>query len=134
MREFAGEAAAGGALVLYGACDAVVRRRTGPFVEALELLVRAADPATCAPTSARAAASCAAAARPAGPRVGELPQPVAADQDTERHRLHMAVVELLIATGRRAPVLLVSRTATGPTTRRCCSCAISAGRPPTRGS
>jgi DNA-binding CsgD family transcriptional regulator/tetratricopeptide (TPR) repeat protein len=32
---------------------------------------------------------------------------VQADQDTERHRLHMAVTELLVATGRRAPTLLV---------------------------
>ena len=45
VREFAHEAAAGGALVLYGACDAVVRTPYGPFAEALDLLVRAADPA-----------------------------------------------------------------------------------------
>src|SRR6476659_9395088 len=45
VREFAGEAAAGGALVLYGACDAVVRTPYGPFVEALDHLGRSADPA-----------------------------------------------------------------------------------------
>src|SRR5918911_1777548 len=45
VREFAHEAAAGGALVLYGACDAVIRTPYGPFAEALELLVRSADPA-----------------------------------------------------------------------------------------
>src|SRR5260221_13606880 len=44
-REFAGEAAADGALVLYGACDAVVRTPYGPFVEALDHLARTADPA-----------------------------------------------------------------------------------------
>ena len=34
VHEFAQGAAAGGALVLYGACDSVVRRPYGPFVEA----------------------------------------------------------------------------------------------------
>src|ERR687884_835465 len=45
VRELAAEAAADGALVLYGACDAVVRTPYGPFVEALEWLERAVDPA-----------------------------------------------------------------------------------------
>ena len=41
MREFAREAAAEGALVLYGACDAAVRTPYRPFVlEALDWLVR----------------------------------------------------------------------------------------------
>ena len=40
VREFAGEAARDGALVLYGACDAVVRTPYGPFVEALDQLAR----------------------------------------------------------------------------------------------
>ena len=35
---------ADGALVLYGACDAVVRTPYGPFVEALDQLARTADP------------------------------------------------------------------------------------------
>src|SRR5829696_5153307 len=38
VREFAAEAAAGGALVLYGACDAVVRTPYGAFAEALDPL------------------------------------------------------------------------------------------------
>ena len=45
VREFAAEAAARGALVLYGACDAVVRAPYGAFVEALEQLARVLDPA-----------------------------------------------------------------------------------------
>src|SRR5689334_8167830 len=45
VREFAGEAAAAGALVLYGACDAVVRTPYGPFVEALGRLARVVEPA-----------------------------------------------------------------------------------------
>src|SRR3954464_8801929 len=40
VREFAHEAAANGALVLYGACDAVVQRPYRPFVEALDQLAR----------------------------------------------------------------------------------------------
>ncbi len=40
VREFAHEAAAGGALVLYGACDAVVPTPYGPFAEALDRLAR----------------------------------------------------------------------------------------------
>src|SRR6266576_7255734 len=45
VREFATEAAGAGALVLYGACDAVVHTPYGPFVEALDHLARTADPA-----------------------------------------------------------------------------------------
>ena len=43
VREFAGRAASDGALVLYGACDAVVRTPYGPFVEALDRLVRVTE-------------------------------------------------------------------------------------------
>src|SRR6202011_1094453 len=46
VREFAQELAAQGVLVLYGACDAVVRTPFGPIVEALEQLVRATDAET----------------------------------------------------------------------------------------
>src|SRR5215831_12571857 len=45
VREFVTEAAIDGALVLYGACDSVVRRPYRPFVEALDQLVRQTDPA-----------------------------------------------------------------------------------------
>src|SRR3954466_3663470 len=94
-REFACEAAGLGALVLYGACDAVVRTPYGPFVEALEQLVRAADP-----DELRAALGSAGGERPRRlpdlpGRVGELPAPVGADPDTERHRLHTIVADLL---------------------------------------
>jgi len=46
VREFAHEAAALGALVLYGACDSAVRRPFGPFVDAIEQLVRSIDEGT----------------------------------------------------------------------------------------
>src|SRR5215208_918419 len=40
VREFGTAAAAEGALVLYGACDAVVHAPYGPFVDALDHLTR----------------------------------------------------------------------------------------------
>jgi predicted ATPase len=43
-REFAAEASRDGALALFGECDAVVPRPYGPFVPALDQLVRAIDP------------------------------------------------------------------------------------------
>ncbi|HET7170804.1 MAG TPA: AAA family ATPase [Gaiellales bacterium] len=107
VREFAAEAAAGGALVLYGACDAVVPTPYGPFAEALDLLVRAAEPEHLRADLGSGGGELRRLLPDLPARVGDLPEPVHADQDTERHRLHMAVVELLVATSRRAPVLLV---------------------------
>src|SRR5258708_36670641 len=46
VREFAQEVAAQGVLVLYGACDAVVRTPFGPVVEAPGHAVNPADAAT----------------------------------------------------------------------------------------
>src|SRR3954454_7447427 len=43
VRELATDAAAAGVLVLYGACDAMVRTPYGPFVEALDHLARSID-------------------------------------------------------------------------------------------
>src|SRR4051812_35900371 len=45
VREFAAEAAANGAVVLYGACDAAVPVPYGPFAEALDHLARTMDTA-----------------------------------------------------------------------------------------
>ena len=107
VREFAAQAAADGALVLHGACDAVVRTPYGPFVEALDRLVRVTEV-----DELRAAIG------PGGGEltrllpdlpalVGELPEPVAADPDTERHRLHTAVADLLARVSGERPLLLV---------------------------
>jgi ATP/maltotriose-dependent transcriptional regulator MalT len=104
VREFAAEAAAQGALVLYGACDAEVHPPYGPFVEALDHLARVSDPA-----ELRAAVGASEGLSRLLPdlavRTGE-PVPVA-DPDTERHRLHTAVTRLLGEISRRQPVLLV---------------------------
>ncbi len=107
VREFAGQAATDGALVLYGGCDAVVQTPYGPFVEVLDRLVRVTEV-----DELRAAIG------PGGGEltrllpdlpalVGELPEPVAADPDTERHRLHTAVADLLARISRDRPMLVV---------------------------
>ena len=53
------------------------------------------SPTSCARRSAPAAASSRACCPTCRARIGELPPPVEADPDTERHRLHTAVTELL---------------------------------------
>jgi DNA-binding SARP family transcriptional activator/DNA-binding CsgD family transcriptional regulator len=106
VREFAHEVAGEGVLVLYGACDAVVRSPYRPFVEALDHLVRATGDLVRADLG------------PAGGeltrllpdlalRLGELGAPITADPDTERHRLHTAVTDVLTNAARRRPLVLV---------------------------
>src|SRR3954471_20631343 len=107
VREFAHEAADGGARVLYGACDAVVQRPYRPFVEALEQLVRTTDPAMLRADLGAGGGELTRLLPDLPHHVGELPPPVAADPDTERHRLHVAVADLLASVGRRAPLVVV---------------------------
>ena len=106
VREFAAEAAGSGALVLYGACDAVVRTPYGPFVEALEHVARVIDPAELRAALGTSGGELTRLLPDLPARVGDLPAPVEADPDTERHRLHTAVTELLAGLSAR-PVLLV---------------------------
>ncbi|MGZ4201319.1 MAG: helix-turn-helix transcriptional regulator [Thermoleophilaceae bacterium] len=107
VREFAREAAAAGALVLYGACDSVVRRPYRPFVEALEQLVRTLDEDALRAALGSQAGELARLMPDLAQRVGELPLPLAADPDTERHRLHGAVADVLAMAGRDAPLVVV---------------------------
>ncbi len=107
VREFAHDAAAAGALVLYGACDSAVRRPYGPIVEAIEQLVRSLDEATLLTVLGPHGGELARLLPELGQRAGELPLPVAADPDTERHRLHGAIGDLLSAAGRRGPLVVV---------------------------
>jgi len=107
VREFAREAAADGVAVLYGACDAAVRTPYRPFVDALEQLVRSGEPAALLAQVGPAAGELARLLPDLPARVGGLADPVAADPDTERHRLHSAIGDLLAAAGRERPVLLV---------------------------
>jgi DNA-binding CsgD family transcriptional regulator/tetratricopeptide (TPR) repeat protein len=107
MREFAREAASDGALVLYGSCDVVVRSPYGPFVEALDQLARATEPDALRAAMGAGAGELSRLLPDLSQRVGDLPPPVSADPDTERHRLHMAVAELLAGVTRDRPALLV---------------------------
>jgi DNA-binding CsgD family transcriptional regulator len=107
VREFAAETAGDGALVLYGACDAVVRTPYGPFVEALDHLARTADPAELRAAVGMGGGELTRLLPDLPARIGELPPPAAADPDTERHRLHTAVTGLLSGITRDRPALLV---------------------------
>ncbi len=107
VREFAGEAASAGARVLYGACDAVVNAPYGPFVEALDQLARDADPDELRAALGTGGGELTRLLPDLPARIGDLPDPVKADPDTERHRLHTAVSDLLSAISRQRPVLLV---------------------------
>src|SRR5258706_8138669 len=107
VREFASEAAGDGVLVLYGACDAVVRTPYGPFVEALDQLARAVDPDELTTALGATGGELTRLLPDLPARIGDLPPPVAADPDTERHRLHTTVANLLTGISHRRPVLLV---------------------------
>ena len=105
VREFATTAADDGALVLYGACDAVVRTPYGPFVEALDHLARVLDPDELSAALGTTGGELTRLLPELALRVPDLPPPVKADPDTERHRLHTAVNDLLTSVGRERPVL-----------------------------
>ena len=107
VREFAAEAAADGIRVLYGACDAVVRTPYGPFVEALDQLVRAIEPDELRAALGSGGGELSRLLPDLPARVGDLPPAVSADPDTERHRLHSAVTQLLAGATRTRPALLV---------------------------
>ncbi|MGH2896041.1 MAG: ATP-binding protein [Solirubrobacteraceae bacterium] len=106
VRELAHGAAAD-TLVLYGACDSVVRRPYGPFVEALEQLVRRLDVETLREALGTVGGELSRLLPDLTQRVDGLTAPVAADPDTERHRLHSAVADLLAAAGRWIPLVVV---------------------------
>ncbi|MDQ5832734.1 MAG: AAA family ATPase [Actinomycetota bacterium] len=107
VREFATTAADDGALVLYGACDAVVHTPYGPFVEALDHLAKVLDPDELSAALGTTGGELTRLLPELAVRVAGLPAPVKADPDTERHRLHTAVNDLLTSVGRERPVLLV---------------------------
>ena len=93
VRRFARDAAEAGALVLYGACDPDVRTPYGPIAEALAPLL--------APDGADGRGD----ERPLTRLLPEVDRTL--DPNTERHRLHVAVANLLAQAGRRTPLLLV---------------------------
>ncbi|HSD76933.1 MAG TPA: AAA family ATPase, partial [Solirubrobacteraceae bacterium] len=96
-------AAARGARVLHGGCDAVVGVPYGPWVEALAPLVRDDSHGV-----ARALGSAAADLARVLPELrAAAPEPLDADPDTQRHRLHGAVADLLALAAATAPLVVV---------------------------
>ena len=103
VRELARAAAERGTLVLYGGSDPVVNAPYQPFVEALEFLVRVADPTAFARCLGTGRAELARIL----PDLGPAPLPAAGEPESERRRLHSAVVELLTRVSRQRPLLLI---------------------------
>jgi DNA-binding CsgD family transcriptional regulator len=107
VRELAGDVAEDGAIVLYGDCDGVVGFPYGPFATALDHLVRTSDPELLRRLIGAGGGELTRLLPDLESRVGELPRHATADADTERHRLHTAVTDLLVAVSAEAPLLLV---------------------------
>jgi predicted ATPase len=105
--ELAHEVASEGVLVLYGACDAVVQTAYRPFAEALDQLARSTDPDVLRADLGNAGGELTRLIPDLPTRVAGLPAPIVADPDTERHRLHTSVTDVLAGAGRRQPLLLV---------------------------
>ncbi len=107
VRELARGVAEEGATVLYGDCDGVVGSPYRPFASALEHLVRHADPETLRRHLGATAGELTRLLPELEARVGGFPAPAASDADTERHRLHTAVTDLLVGISSEAPLLVV---------------------------
>jgi DNA-binding CsgD family transcriptional regulator/tetratricopeptide (TPR) repeat protein len=107
VREFAQEAVRNGSLVVYGACDAVVQTPYGPFAQALEYLSRVIDPVVLRAALGGSGGELTRLLPDLAVSLGELVPPAKADPDTERHRLHSAVTDLLDGVAGQRPILLV---------------------------
>lgn len=107
VREFAAEAAGAGALVLYGACDAVVHAPYGPFTQALERLAAVLDENELREALGTSGGELIRLLPSLAELLGDPQPPMRADPDTERHRLHTVVTGLLERVARRRPVVLV---------------------------
>ena len=84
-----------------------MRTPYGPFVEALEQLARTTDAEELRAAVGTGGGELTRLVPGLPARIGELPAPAAADPDTERHRLHTAVTDLLVAIAAERPLLLV---------------------------
>src|SRR5271169_1762140 len=107
VRELAHQVASEGVLVLYGACDAVVPTPYRPFAEALDQLIRITDVEQLREDIGATGGELTRLLPELPARIADLPAPISADPDTERHRLHTSVTDMLAGAGRRQPVLLV---------------------------
>jgi len=107
VREFAAEVAQSGALVLHGACDAVVHVPYGPFSQALERLTAVLGEDELRAALGSSGGELVRLVPSLGERLAGLSLPTRADSDTERHRLHTAVADLLERASHRRPVVVV---------------------------
>src|SRR5687768_9640509 len=107
IRELAHEAAADGALVLYGACDPAVPVPYAPFVTALEHLERVVSPDQLRSDLGMGGGELTRLIPDLPLRVGELPAPTPGEPSAQRHRLHRAVVDLLASASERQPLLVI---------------------------
>ena len=107
VRELAQRAGQEGAMVLYGDCDSVVGSPYRPFATALAQLVRHTEPHALREHLGAGAGELTRLLPELSAHIGERPPSPAADADTERHRLHTAVTDLLIGVSATAPVLLL---------------------------
>jgi DNA-binding CsgD family transcriptional regulator len=105
VRELASRATEAGAQVVEGGCDAVYRTPYQPFAEALGALVRTLPDDLVAATIGPRATELARILPDLGPPAGAVP--VSSDPDTERHRTHIAVGELLRVAAESRPLVLV---------------------------
>src|ERR671931_1476567 len=105
--ELARAAAGDGAAVLHGACDAHLTSPYQPFVEALTHLVDHLEPAALHAAAGPRAGELARLLPDLPRRLPDLPAPFEGDPASQRHRLHSAVLDLLVGVGRTRPVLLV---------------------------
>jgi len=107
VRELAGELAGQGTDVLYGACDSAIRAPYRPFVEILDDLLRRTSRSVLTELLPASAGELTRLLPDVASLASGIAAPPPADPDTERHRLHLAIADLLAAASRRAPLLLV---------------------------
>jgi DNA-binding CsgD family transcriptional regulator len=107
VHELARTVADEGVTVLYGDCDGVVGSPYGPYATALGHLARHLEPDTLRRHLGSGGGELTRLLPDLSQQVGTLPAPVAAEPDTERHRLHTAVTDLLLGISSETPLVLV---------------------------
>lgn len=107
VRELAGQLTREGAEVLYGSCDSAIRRPYQPFVEILGDLIRHAPAVELTELLPATTAELVRLLPDLAFLAGAPPPAPSTDPDSERHRLHVAIADLLAAASRRAPLILV---------------------------
>jgi DNA-binding CsgD family transcriptional regulator/tetratricopeptide (TPR) repeat protein len=105
--ELADRAGGEGAVVLYGGCDSRLTSPYQPFVEALTHLVDHLDAPALRDAAGARGGELARLLPDLSWRLSGLPPPATGDAASQRHRLHTAVLDLLVAVGRERPLLLV---------------------------